>query len=253
MSWQHIWQFLNAALQRPISLKESKCWRTVINATLDLWHQTSSPGDKGLHPPRVCLKSMCTVAKAAAPLVHALDYRAQTKGETTPPRFCSLVCSYCPVGEKIKTPSLRYIHHLTSLTRVGSVRWVCGDLAGFFWSSAYSVLKRHQEKAPLIFFFYPLPPPPSLLASPKFLSGEPAGGPPCRSCFNSATQNGAGQNRLLQVEVGERNKPKKKVYRNFFPLALPGEVLQSDFAVFCQEFGLFFHEKAVPVLLPTPT
>lgn len=101
----------------------------------------------------VRLTSLFAVAKAPAPLVQISDYRPQTKGETTSPRFCSLVCSYCPVCKKIKLRSLRYIHHLTFLARVGSARWVCGDLGEFFWSSANSVLKRHQENAPLIFFF----------------------------------------------------------------------------------------------------
>lgn len=66
----------------------------------------------------VRLKSLFTVAKATAPLVRISDYRPQTKGETTSPRFCSLVCSYCPVCKKIKIQSLRYIHHLTFLARV---------------------------------------------------------------------------------------------------------------------------------------
>lgn len=110
------------------------------------WQRASStPG---------CLKSLFTVAKATAPLVQISDNRPQTKGETTSPHFRSLVCSYCPVCKKIKLQSLRYIHHLTFLARVGSVRWVCGDLEGFFWSSAYSVLKRHQEKLHWFFSFW---------------------------------------------------------------------------------------------------
>lgn len=116
----------------------------------------SLQSDKGLYSNLLFSKSLFTVAKAPAPLVQISDYRPQTKGETTSPRFCSLVCSYCPVCKKIKLPSLRYIHHLTFLARVGSVRWVCRDLEEFFWSSANSVLKRHQEKPPLIFFFFSL-------------------------------------------------------------------------------------------------
>ena len=84
--------------------------------------------------------------KATVPLVQISDNRLQTKGETTSLHFCSLVCSYCPVCKKIELQSLRYIHHLSLLARVGSVRRVCGDLEGIFWSSAYSVLKRHQEE-----------------------------------------------------------------------------------------------------------
>lgn len=119
-----------------------KAYKRCINVE---WQRAlSTPG---------CLKSLFTVAKAAAPLVQISDNRPQTKGETTSPRFCSLVCSYCPVCKKIKLQSLRYIHHLTFLTRVGSVRWVCGDLEEFFWSSAYSVLKRHQEKRHWFFSF----------------------------------------------------------------------------------------------------
>ena len=158
--------------------------------------------DKGLHPLLpAALKSLFTVAEAAAPLVQISDNRGQTKGETTSARLCSLVCSDCPVCKKIKLHSLRYIHHLTSLAGVGSVRWVCGDLQEFFWSSAYSVLKRHQEERHWFFFL-------SLLASPKFLYRELAGGPPCTCCFNSATQNGAGQNRLLQWRGGRGTSPK---------------------------------------------
>lgn len=179
--------------------------------------------------------------------------RAQTKGETTPPRFRSLVCSYCPVGEKIKTPSLRYIHHLTSLTRVGSVRWVCGDLAGFFWSSAYSVLKRHQEKVPLIFFFLPPPPRPLLFwLLLNFWAGSRQGVLPVGAVSIVPLKTERVKTDCFKWKWGIGTSPKKSLPQ-LFPLALPGEVLQSDFAVFCQEFGLFFHEKAVPVLLPTQT
>lgn len=141
-----------------------------------------------------CLKSLFTVAKATAPLVQISDNRAQTKGETTSSCFCSLSCSYCPVCKKIKLQSLRYIHHLTFLAGVGSVRRVCGDLEGFFWSSAYSVLKRHQEK---LHWFC------SFLASPTFLYWELAGGPPCRCCFNSATQKWSGSKQIASVEGRE--------------------------------------------------
>lgn len=175
-------------------------------AGLDTYKAAWMQSDKRFLSSPICLKSLFTVAKAAAPLVLISDYRPQTKGETTRPCFCSLVCSYCPVCKKIKIQSLRYIHHLTFLARVGSVRWVCGDLEEFFWSSANSILKRHQEKVPLIFS--------SLLASPKFLYREPAGGPPCRCCFNSATQNGMGQNRLLQWKWGRGTSP-NKVHSNF--------------------------------------
>lgn len=54
----------------------------------------------------------------------------------------------------------------------------------------------------------------SLLASSKFLYRELAGGPPwLHCCFNSATQNGVGQNRLLQRRGGEEQA--QKVYSNF--------------------------------------
>lgn len=165
--------------------------------------------------------------KATAPLVHISDNSPQTKGETSSPHFCSLVCSYCPVCKKIKLQSLRYIHHFTFLARVGSVRRVCGDLEEFFWSSAYSVLKRHQEK--LHWFF-------SLLASPKFLYRELAGGPPCRCCFNSATQNGVGQNRLLQ-QRGRGTSP-KSLQQLFLTLSWD---FQSRTTLLCLwEFGLCF-------------
>lgn len=151
--------------------------------------------------------------------------------------FAPLVCSYCPVCKKIKLHSLTYIHHLTFLARVGSVRRVCGELEEFFWSSAYSVLKRHQEKLHWFFFssFFPL------LASPKFLYRELAGGPPCRCCFNSATQNGVGQNRLLQWRgEGERNKPKK--FTATFLRCFQSRTTLS-------EFGLFFHKGLASIFV----
>lgn len=101
-----------------------------------------------------CLKSLFTVAKPLLHLYRSSDNRPQTKGETTSPSFCSLVCRYCPVCKKIKLQSLRYIHHLTFLACAGSMRRVCGDLEEIFWSSAYSVLKRHQEKLHWFFFLF---------------------------------------------------------------------------------------------------
>lgn len=96
------------------------------------------------------------VFSVAQPQLHL--YRSQIidpkpKGRQPLLAFALLVCSYCPVCKKIKLQSLRYIHHLTFLARAGSVRQVCGDLEEIFWSSAYSVLKRHQEKLHWFFSF----------------------------------------------------------------------------------------------------
>lgn len=91
----------------------------------------------------------------------------------------------------------------------------------------------------------------SLLASPKFLYRELAGGPPCRCCFNSATQNGVGQNRLLQRR-GERNKPKKftATFSHSF-LEMFSEPDKFEFVVFVKSLVIF--TKAVPAFLLTLT
>lgn len=74
----------------------------------------------------------------------------------------------------------------------------------------------------------------SLLASSKFLYRELAGGPPCRCCFNSATQNGVGQNRLLHRRGGKEQA--QKVYSNFSPTL--------SWGVFKDKFSSEFFTKA---------
>ena len=95
---------------------------------------------------RSCLKSLFTVAKLQLHLYRSQIIEPKPKGRQ-PSLACALLFAAIVLFvRKIKMPSLRYIHHLTSPARGGGVRRVCGEPGEFFWSSAYSVLKRHQEE-----------------------------------------------------------------------------------------------------------
>lgn len=100
-------------------------------------------------------------------------------------------------------------------------------------------LEETSREAPLIFFFFFF----SLLASPKFLYRELAGGPPCTCCFNSATQNGSGSKQIASVERGEgggeeqASESLQQLFSHSFLEMFP-EPRQV-----CQEFALFFFSQ----------
>lgn len=153
------------------------------------------------------------------------------------------VCGCRPVGRRKKNQalSLRYVHHRASLAVSAGIRLHPFGL----W--ARSILKRHQENSSIdfflcvffrIFFLSPCP-----HFAKIFWAQQQQGVLPVRSRFNSATQTVAGQNRLLQVEVGEKQahkqKPKKKKFTTTFILTLLPSLLCNRSAV-CQEFSFCF-------------
>lgn len=101
---------------------------------------------------------------------------------------------------------LRYIHH-----RASGSRWKCEASLRGSWRILlvfyYSVLKRHQEKSPLIFFFFW-----HLLN----FCPAPAGGPPCQCGFHGDAVNAGSENRLLELERGGRSSGSLHRLSSFF-------------------------------------
>lgn len=197
-------------------------WTNIIHITVNIfyssWRCFHLYGSvRPLHPLRVAWNRCLLLQKPQLHLYRSQIIDPKPKGRQPLLAFALLFAAIVLFVRK-SSYNLSDISIISPLlARVGSVRWVCGDLEGFFWSSAYSVLKRHQEELHWFFYiiyFFPL------LASPKFLYREPAGGPPCRCCFNSATQNGVGQNRLLQWRKEEGEEQAQKVYRNSLCLSV---------------------------------
>lgn len=201
---------------------------------LDAYKAASVQSDKGFHPLPFAWNRCLLLQKPQLHLYGSQIIDPKPKGRQPLLAFALLFAAIVLSVRKSRY-SLSDISIISPFwLAFGSARWVCGDLEEFFWSSAYSVLKRHQEKPPLIFFWFFFFP---LLASPKFLYREPAGGPPCRCCFNSATQNGAGQNRLLQWKWGRGTSP-KSLQQLFSHSSL--RCFQNKFAVFVRSLVCFW-------------
>lgn len=136
--------------------------------------------------------------KATAPLVQISDNRPKPKGRQPLLAFALLFAaivlfvrksSYNLSDISITSP------FLLTMEAWGESAGILKKSFGLLLTASWRDIKRNS-----IDF--------SLLASSKFLYRELAGGPPCRCCFNSATQNGVGQNRLFSGG-GARNKPRK--------------------------------------------
>lgn len=151
------------------------------------------------------IKSVCTVAKPQLFLYISQIIDPKPKGrhplQASPLLFAAIVLfvrksSYNLSDTSITSP------FWPALEAWGESAGILKESFGLLLTASWKDIKRRA-----IDF--------SLLPSPEFLYRELAGGPPCRCSFNSATQNGAGQNRLPR-QRGEREEKSPESLQELF-------------------------------------